>query len=108
MAAAAAGTAPSAAERGRHGMERHTIEPRPGWQQTVEAQGLIYPLTRYPDDSLRPYWDESAYYSFTLPRSRPWKRSSRSCTACAWPRPRTSSTRTASPTSASRTRDWPS
>ncbi|GAA2576536.1 glutathionylspermidine synthase family protein [Streptomyces tubercidicus] len=47
-------------------MERHTIEPRPGWQQTVEAQGLIYPLTRYPDDSLRPYWDESAYYSFTL------------------------------------------
>lgn len=48
-------------------MRRHTIEPRPGWQQTVEAQGLIYPLTRYPDDSLRPYWDESAYYSFTLP-----------------------------------------
>ncbi|MFI9080627.1 glutathionylspermidine synthase family protein [Streptomyces sioyaensis] len=48
-------------------MERHTIEPRPGWQQTVEPQGLLYPLTRYPDDSLRPYWDESAYYAFTLP-----------------------------------------
>ncbi|KPC59328.1 glutathionylspermidine synthase family protein [Streptomyces chattanoogensis] len=48
-------------------MKRHTIEPRPGWQETVEAQGLVYPLTRYPDDSLRPYWDESAYYSFTLP-----------------------------------------
>ncbi|MFJ5706217.1 MULTISPECIES: glutathionylspermidine synthase family protein [unclassified Streptomyces] len=48
-------------------MERHTIEPRPGWQETVEEQGLIYPLTRYPDGSLRPYWDESAYYSFTLP-----------------------------------------
>ncbi|MFF6773814.1 glutathionylspermidine synthase family protein [Streptomyces sp. NPDC012637] len=48
-------------------MERHTIEPRPGWQQTVEEQGLIYPLTRYPDGSLRPYWDESAYYSFNLP-----------------------------------------
>ncbi|MFB7363562.1 glutathionylspermidine synthase family protein [Streptomyces hydrogenans] len=48
-------------------MERHTIEPRPGWQQTVEEQGLVYPLTRYPDGSLRPYWDESAYYSFTLP-----------------------------------------
>ncbi|MFI8827478.1 glutathionylspermidine synthase family protein [Streptomyces sp. NPDC053431] len=48
-------------------MQRHTIEPRPGWQRTVEEQGLIYPLTRYPDDSLRPYWDESAYYSFTLP-----------------------------------------
>ncbi|WP_043268797.1 glutathionylspermidine synthase family protein, partial [Streptomyces sp. CT34] len=46
-------------------MRRHTIEPRPDWQTTVEAQGLIYPLTRYPDDSLRPYWDESAYYSFS-------------------------------------------
>ncbi|MET9408332.1 glutathionylspermidine synthase family protein [Streptomyces sp. NPDC002935] len=48
-------------------MERRTIAPRPGWQQTVEQQGLIYPLTRYPDDSLRPYWDESAYYAFSLP-----------------------------------------
>ncbi|MFI7010186.1 glutathionylspermidine synthase family protein [Streptomyces sp. NPDC050145] len=48
-------------------MERHTIEPRDGWQQTVEEQGLIYPLTRYPDDSLRPYWDECAYYAFSLP-----------------------------------------
>ncbi len=48
-------------------MERRTIEPRPGWQQTVEDQGLIYPLTRYPDDTLRPYWDESAYYVFSLP-----------------------------------------
>ncbi|GGU96225.1 putative glutathionylspermidine synthase [Streptomyces albospinus] len=46
-------------------MRRHTIEPRPDWQTIVEAQGLIYPLTRYPDDSLRPYWDESAYYSFS-------------------------------------------
>ncbi|WP_328449045.1 glutathionylspermidine synthase family protein [Streptomyces sp. NBC_00386] len=48
-------------------MERRTITPRPGWQQTVERQGLIYPLTRHPDDSLRPYWDESAYYAFSLP-----------------------------------------
>ncbi|MFE9295439.1 glutathionylspermidine synthase family protein [Streptomyces niveus] len=48
-------------------MERRTIEPRPGWQGTVEEQGLVYPLTRYPDDSLRPYWDESAYYVFSLP-----------------------------------------
>ncbi|MFF1281882.1 glutathionylspermidine synthase family protein [Streptomyces sp. NPDC058299] len=47
-------------------MERRTITPRPGWQRTVEAQGLIYPLTRHPDGSLRPYWDESAYYAFTL------------------------------------------
>lgn len=48
-------------------MRRHTITPRPDWQTTVEAQGLIYPLTRYPDGSLRPYWDESAYYEFSLP-----------------------------------------
>ncbi|MEU6401646.1 glutathionylspermidine synthase family protein [Streptomyces sp. NPDC046985] len=48
-------------------MERRTLAPRPGWQQTVESQGLIYPLTRYPDGALRPYWDESAYYAFTLP-----------------------------------------
>ncbi|MFE3639844.1 glutathionylspermidine synthase family protein [Streptomyces sp. NPDC059169] len=48
-------------------MKRHTIAPRPGWQQIVEEQGLIYPLTRYPDGSLRPYWDESAYYEFSLP-----------------------------------------
>jgi glutathionylspermidine synthase len=48
-------------------VERRTTEPRPDWQQTVEAQGLIYPLTRHPDGSLRPYWDESAYYVFSLP-----------------------------------------
>lgn len=48
-------------------MERHRISPRPGWQEIVEEQGLIYPLARQPDGSLRPYWDESAYYSFTLP-----------------------------------------
>ncbi|MGP3982032.1 glutathionylspermidine synthase family protein [Streptomyces sp. KR80] len=47
-------------------MKRHTIEPRPNWQRIVEEQGLIYPLTRYPDGSLRPYWDESAYYEFSL------------------------------------------
>ncbi|MER6048697.1 glutathionylspermidine synthase family protein [Streptomyces sp. BHT-5-2] len=47
-------------------MRRHRTEPRPDWQGIVEAQGLIYPLTRYPDDSLRPYWDESAYYSFSV------------------------------------------
>ncbi|ARZ68323.1 glutathionylspermidine synthase [Streptomyces albireticuli] len=47
-------------------MERHRLAPRPGWQATVEEQGVIYPLTRHPDGSLRPYWDESAYYSFPL------------------------------------------
>ncbi|GAA5212852.1 glutathionylspermidine synthase family protein [Streptomyces thinghirensis] len=48
-------------------MQRRTTEPRPGWQQTVEEQGCVYPLTRYPDGSLRPYWDESAFYVFSLP-----------------------------------------
>ncbi|MCX4577024.1 glutathionylspermidine synthase family protein [Streptomyces sp. NBC_01571] len=48
-------------------MQRRPLEPRADWQQTVERQGLVYPLTRYPDDSLRPYWDESAYYAFSLP-----------------------------------------
>ncbi|MFI5818377.1 glutathionylspermidine synthase family protein [Streptomyces rishiriensis] len=47
-------------------MRRHTVEPRPDWQRTVEEQGLVYPLTRHPDGVLRPYWDESAYYEFTL------------------------------------------
>ncbi|MBV2355814.1 glutathionylspermidine synthase family protein [Streptomyces sp. J2-1] len=48
-------------------MRRHTLDPRPDWQRTVEAQGLVYPLTRHPDGTLRPYWDESAYYAFDLP-----------------------------------------
>lgn len=47
-------------------MRRHRTTPRPGWQTTVEEQGVVYPLTRHPDGSLRPYWDESAYYSFSL------------------------------------------
>ncbi|MEU6505533.1 glutathionylspermidine synthase family protein [Streptomyces sp. NPDC046942] len=47
-------------------MERRSITPRPGWQRIVEEQGLVYPLTRHPDGSLRPYWDESAHYVFTL------------------------------------------
>ncbi|MGJ5890687.1 glutathionylspermidine synthase family protein [Streptomyces niveiscabiei] len=47
-------------------MIRHRIEPRPDWQRTVEAQGLVYPLSRGVDGELYPYWDESAYYSFTL------------------------------------------
>ncbi|MFI1972736.1 glutathionylspermidine synthase [Streptomyces cinnamoneus] len=48
-------------------MRRHSTTPRPGWQETVEEQGLIYPLSRQADGSLAPYWDESAYYVFSLP-----------------------------------------
>jgi len=42
-------------------MERHAIAPRPDWKARVEAQGLIWH-----SDGETPYWDESAYYAFTL------------------------------------------
>lgn len=42
-------------------MERHSITAREGWQSKVEAQGLIWHT-----DGADAYWDESAYYSFTL------------------------------------------
>ena len=41
-------------------MERHAAEPRKDWQKTVEAQGLVWH-----SDGGEPYWDESAYYSFS-------------------------------------------
>jgi glutathionylspermidine synthase len=41
-------------------MQRHTIVPRPDWQKIVESQGLIYHTAEG-----RPYWDESACYTFT-------------------------------------------
>jgi glutathionylspermidine synthase len=42
-------------------MQRHPIAPRDGWKAVVEGQGLIW---HSEDDQA--YWDESAYYSFTL------------------------------------------
>lgn len=41
-------------------MKRHRIPPRPGWQQRVEEQGLIW----HTQDG-HPYWDESAAWEFT-------------------------------------------
>ena len=41
-------------------MKRITIPPRSDWQKKAEAIGLIYHHTEG-----RPYWNESAYYSFT-------------------------------------------
>ena len=41
-------------------MTRHTITPRNNWQQAVEQLGFGFHSTDVP------YWDESAYYSFTL------------------------------------------
>src|SRR5262245_35677721 len=40
-------------------MRRQTIPPRPGWEATVESQGMLYHSI---DDA--PCWDESAYYLF--------------------------------------------
>ncbi|MFI5529041.1 glutathionylspermidine synthase family protein [Kitasatospora sp. NPDC051853] len=50
-------------------MRRHTITPRPDWQPTVESQGLIYAVCQDPCNQGGPhaYWDESAYYEFSLP-----------------------------------------
>jgi len=47
-------------------MKRIEAQPRAGWQQTVESQGLVFPLTVMDDGTTVPYWYESAYYSFTL------------------------------------------
>ena len=42
-------------------MRRVTSVPRADWQARVEAEGLIWH-----SDADGAYWDESAYYSFTL------------------------------------------
>jgi glutathionylspermidine synthase len=47
-------------------MRRVPAVPRPQWQATVRAQGLVYAQTDLPDGSALPYWTESAYYELTL------------------------------------------
>ncbi|GAA1822674.1 glutathionylspermidine synthase family protein [Planosporangium flavigriseum] len=47
-------------------MRRHPSTPRPGWRQTVESQGLVFPVTVCDDGSEIPYWYESAYYELTM------------------------------------------
>ena len=42
-------------------MQRISIAPRNNWQKTVEALGFGFHTADVP------YWDESAYYTFTLP-----------------------------------------
>jgi glutathionylspermidine synthase len=41
-------------------MERFSISPRNNWQQTVEGLGFGFHTADVP------YWDESAYYNFSL------------------------------------------
>lgn len=49
--------------RGRHVMQRFTCAPRANWRGLVEEQGMLYHTTQ---DT--PYWNESAYYAFSLPQ----------------------------------------
>lgn len=46
-------------------MRRHTLTPRPHWQQIVEQQGLTFHTPASLPPGARPYWDESACYEFT-------------------------------------------
>ncbi|GAA1787296.1 glutathionylspermidine synthase family protein [Luedemannella flava] len=48
-------------------MRRVACTPRPDWQATVEEQGLLYAVTPGDNGQLYAYWDESAYYEFSLP-----------------------------------------
>ncbi|MGO4617111.1 glutathionylspermidine synthase family protein, partial [Nocardia sp. 2TAF39] len=49
-------------------MRRVHDTPRPGWQQTVEGQGLVYGSPgRDASGQPRPYWDESVHYEFDMP-----------------------------------------
>ncbi|RBJ00138.1 glutathionylspermidine synthase family protein [Micromonospora provocatoris] len=47
-------------------MRREASMPRPGWDETIRAQGLVYVDTELPDGEIMSYWDETAAYSFTL------------------------------------------
>lgn len=47
-------------------MRRQAVPPRPDHARIVREQGLIYNDTVLPDGAVRPFWDESACYAFTL------------------------------------------
>ncbi|KND51829.1 MAG: group 1 glutathionylspermidine synthase-like protein [Parcubacteria bacterium C7867-001] len=46
-------------------MKRHSIAPRPDWQQKVQELGMVWHSVRLEDGTELPYWNESAYYQFT-------------------------------------------
>ncbi|MFV2017663.1 glutathionylspermidine synthase family protein [Micromonospora sp. LOL_023] len=48
-------------------MRRETCRPRPDWDATVRAQGLVYVDTELPGGSVMSYWDETACYALDLP-----------------------------------------
>jgi glutathionylspermidine synthase len=47
-------------------MRRLPSRPRDDWQQAVESQGLVFPVTTKPDGGVVPYWYESAHYALTM------------------------------------------
>lgn len=47
-------------------MQRRRTTPRPNHEQIVQEQGLVYNTIERPDGSTKQFWDESAYYSFSL------------------------------------------
>ncbi|BCJ66151.1 glutathionylspermidine synthase family protein [Polymorphospora rubra] len=47
-------------------MRREASTPRPDWDTTVRAQGLVYIDTELPDGGLMSYWDETACYRLEL------------------------------------------
>ena len=47
-------------------MDRRAITPRTGWEQKVESVGLTYHHTVSPAGAKHLYWDESAYYRFSM------------------------------------------
>ncbi|RIV37180.1 glutathionylspermidine synthase family protein [Micromonospora radicis] len=47
-------------------MRRELVDPRPDWDATIRAQGLVYVDTELPDGGVMSYWDETAAYAFEL------------------------------------------
>ena len=47
-------------------MRRHSATPRPDHERIVQEQGLVYNTIERPDGSQRLFWNESAYYSFSI------------------------------------------
>ena len=95
--------------RGRHAepLERHTIEPRPGWQQTVEEQGLDLPAHPLPRRLPAPLLGRERVLRLHAPRDRGAGGGRRGTPphvpggGRAHRRPRTASPTSASPTRAS-------
>src|SRR4029453_18624953 len=48
------------------GVKRLPSTPRPDWKKKIEEQGLVVSTTTMPDGRKIEYWNESAYYEFTM------------------------------------------